>query len=89
MTSPFTRSDVTTRAKRYKYVGCVKLSRTETKYTSSDASFEAELNALSFIYVAHTDQKLWTVEILDIYAWVHYTSGPFAGVVYRKDRFLS
>ena len=65
MTSLFTRSDVTTRAK---YVGCVKPSRTETKYTSSDAPFEAELNALSFIYVAHTDQKLWTVEILDVYA---------------------
>ena len=55
MTSPFTRSDISTRAK---YVGCVKPSRTETKYTTSDASFEAELNALSFIYVAHTDQKL-------------------------------
>ena len=56
LTSPFTRSDVTTRAKHYKYVGCVKLGRTET---SSGASFEAKFNALSFIYVEHTDQKSW------------------------------
>ena len=37
-------------------------------------SFQVHFNGIWALRVAQMGKKLWAIEILDIYAWVHYTA---------------
>ena len=50
-----------------------KLYSNETKITPFCRAFRAQRNDIFRVYASQTTQKLQALEILDIYAWVHYT----------------